>query len=128
MPVLKTEFRKKSFIMNDFLQNPHFSAQNVLLPRLSLHMHFFIPKVFLKRPENAEFKKNEKILKEGLPTSHSMVVSLWNVTEPLYIEISRSDGPQKGATTVDLTHLKSYEIIQTMSKGILSHSKSFWVI
>ena len=58
----------------------------------------------------------------------SMVVSLWDVTEPLYIEISRSDGPQKGATTVDLTHLKSYEIIQTMSKGILSHSKSFLVI
>ena len=48
MPVLKCEFCKKSFIMNDFLQNPHFSAQNVLVPLLFLHMYFFIPKVFLK--------------------------------------------------------------------------------
>ena len=45
---------------------------------------------------------------------HSMLVSLWDVTKSQYIEISRSDGPDKGATAVDLARLKSYQIIQTM--------------
>ena len=61
-------------------------------------------------------------------TSHSMVVSLWDVTESLYIEISRSDGPQKGLADVDLTHLKSYWVIHTISIAVLGHSKSLWVI
>ena len=39
---------------------------------------------------------------------HSVVVSLLDVTEPLYIEILRSDGPQKILADVDWTHLKSY--------------------
>ena len=58
---------------------------------------------------------------------HSMVVSLWDVTESLYIEISRSDGPQKGLADVDLTHLKSYGVIHAISIAVLGHSKSFWV-
>ena len=61
-------------------------------------------------------------------TVHSMVVSLWDVTEPLYIEILRSDGPQKRLADVDLTHLKSYWVIHTISIAALGHSKSLWAI
>ena len=60
--------------------------------------------------------------------SHSVVVSLWDVTEPLYIEILRSDGPQKRLADVDLTHLKSYWVIHTISIAALGHSKSLWAI
>ena len=60
--------------------------------------------------------------------THSVVVSLWDVTEPLYIEILRSDGPQKILADVDLTHLKSYWVIHTISIAVLGHSKSLWVI
>ena len=58
---------------------------------------------------------------------HSVVVSLWDVTESLYIEISRSDGPQKGLADVDLTHLKSYGVIYTISIAVLGHSKLFFI-
>ena len=61
-------------------------------------------------------------------TPHSVVVSLWDVTEPLYIEILRSDGPQKRLADVDLTHLKSYWVIHTISIAALGHSKSLWAI
>ena len=61
-------------------------------------------------------------------TGHSVVVSLWDVTEPLYIEILRSDGPQKRLADVDLTHLKSYWVIHTISIAALGHSKSLWAI
>ena len=60
--------------------------------------------------------------------AHSVVVSLWDVTEPLYIEILRSDGPQKRLADVDLTHLKSYWVIHTISIAALGHSKSLWAI
>ena len=59
---------------------------------------------------------------------HSVVVSLWDVTEPLYIEILRSDRPQKRLADVDLTHLKSYWVIHTISIAALGHSKSLWAI
>ena len=54
--------------------------------------------------------------------------SLWDVTEPLYIEILGSDGPQKRLADVDLTHLKTYWVIHTISIAVLGHSKSLWVI
>ena len=60
--------------------------------------------------------------------AHSMVVSLWDVTESLYIEILRYDRPQKGLADVDLTHLKSYGVIDTISIAVQGHSKSLWVI
>ena len=59
---------------------------------------------------------------------HSMVVSLWDVTESLYMEILRSDGSQKGLADVDLTHLKSYGVIHTIYIAVLGQSKSLWVI
>ena len=59
---------------------------------------------------------------------HSVVVPLWDVTEPLYIEILRSNGPQKRLADVDLTHLKSYWVIHTISIAALGHSKSLWAI
>ena len=40
------------------------------------------------------------------------------------IEISRSDGPQKGLADVDLTHLESYLVIHIISIAVLGHSKS----
>ena len=67
------------------------------------------------------------VIGNSIVVTHSMVVSLWDVTESLYIEISRSDGPQKGLAVVDLTHLKSYWVIHTISIGSLGHSKSLWV-
>ena len=57
-----------------------------------------------------------------------MVFSLWDVTESLYIEISRSDGPQKELAHVDLSHLKSYWVNHTISLAVLGNSKSSWVI
>ena len=59
---------------------------------------------------------------------HSVVVSLWDVPEPLYIEILRSDRPQKRLADVDLTHLKSYWVIHTISIAALGHSMSLWAI
>ena len=61
-------------------------------------------------------------------STHSVVVSLWDVPEPLYIKILRSDGPQKRLADVDLTHLKSYWVIHTISIAALGHSKSLWAI
>ena len=63
-----------------------------------------------------------------LSMCHSVVVSLWDVTEPLYIEVLRSDGPQKRLADVDLSHLKSYWVFHTISIAALGHSKSLWAI
>ena len=75
--------------------------------------------VFRSSAPLASGRRAEKLMKRQM--ARSVVVSLWDVTESLYIEISRSDGPQKGLAHVDLTHLKSYWVIQIISIAVLVH-------
>ena len=99
--------------------------------------YFFCPLQLLAHPvQDPIFLQNwlphltqSWVLRQGETIMPQRTVwCVWDVTEPLYIEILRSNGPQKILADVDLTHLKSYWVIHTISIAVLGHSKSLWVI